>query len=145
MNRQELHKKVRHTMLQLIHEKGYASPLDLFVKLEMISPELVEEWRFGRVPYLERILHGNLAQFSFILAKFRKTAREMGLKESYTAYMKWGKGTKQLLRFSKSGDIKVERHYSTHFVAKKPKVSLSAVSDGQVKAPTGRMEGGTPS
>ncbi|MDQ0194746.1 hypothetical protein [Paenibacillus wynnii] len=116
MNRHELQKKVRHTVHQLIWEKGYASPLDLFLKMEKISPKLVEEWRFGRVPYLERVLHGNLGQFSFIMKEFRKTARELDLKESYTAYMSWGKGTKRPLRFSRSGESQVERHYSTHFV-----------------------------
>ena len=116
MNRQELQKKVRHTVHQLILEKGYASPLDLFLKMEKLSPKLVEEWRFGRVPYLEQVLHGNLAQFSFIMKEFRETAREIGLKESYTAYMTWGKGAKRSLRFSKTGDSQVERHYSTHYV-----------------------------
>lgn len=140
MNRQELQKKVRHTVHQLIHEKGQASPLDLFLKMEKISPKLVEEWRFGRVPYLERVLHGNLAQFSFIMKEFRKTAREMNLKESYTAYISWGKGPKRPLRFSKSGDSHVERHYSTHYFkrkdeikyASKPKLKLlSQISGGE--------------
>ncbi|TFE24719.1 hypothetical protein [Cohnella luojiensis] len=126
MNRQELHIKVRSAVHQLIHEKGYASPLDLFVKMGKISSKLVEEWRFGRVPYLERVLHGNLAQFSFIMAKLRETAREMDLKESYTVYLKWGKGPKCQLRFSKSGDTDVERNYSTHFIVKKPKAPLLA-------------------
>jgi hypothetical protein len=117
LNRQELQKKVRHTVQQLIWEKGYASPLDLFLKMEMVSPKLVEEWRLGRIPYLERVLHGNLGQFSFIMKEFRKTAREINLKESYTAYMSWGKGSKRPLRFSKSGNDQVERHYSTHYVS----------------------------
>ncbi|WP_216625100.1 hypothetical protein [Paenibacillus phytorum] len=30
--------------------------------------------------------------------------------------MSWGKGAKSQLRFSKSGDSQVERHYSTHYV-----------------------------
>jgi hypothetical protein len=127
LNRQELRKKVRNTVHLLIHEKGHASPLDLFLKMEKISPKLVEEWRFGRVPYLERVLNGNLGQISFIMAKFRETAREMGLKESYTAYMRWGKGLKHPLRFSKSGDANVERYYSTHYV--KAKASATVVHE----------------
>lgn len=116
MNRQDLQKKIRHTVHQLIWEKGYASPLDLFLKMEKISPKLVEEWRFGRVPYLERVVRGNLSQFNFILAKLREVARELELKESYTVYMSWGKGQKRPLRFSKSGDSHIERLYSTHYV-----------------------------
>lgn len=120
MNRQELQKKVRYTVHQMIREKGYASPLDLLLKMEKISPKLVEEWRFGRVPYLERVLQGNLSQLNFILTIFRETARDLGLKESHSAYVSWGKGPKRPLRFSKSGNIYTERRYSTHYV-KSPK------------------------
>lgn len=117
---------------QLIWEKGYASTLDLFLKMEKISPKLVEEWRFGRVPYLERVLHGNLGQFSFIMKEFRKTAREMYLKESYKAYMSWGKGPKRPLRFSKSGDSQVEKHYATYYVQppKPEQAQLKPASEG---------------
>ncbi|MBD0383978.1 hypothetical protein [Paenibacillus sedimenti] len=131
MNRQELRTKVRNTVHRLVHEKGYASSIDLFVQMEKISPKLVEEWRFGRVPYLERVLQGNLGQLNYIMAKFKETAKEMGLTPSNTAYMRWGKGPKQPLRFSKSGDANVERHYSTHFVANKNKDSLASQPLGE--------------
>jgi hypothetical protein len=39
LNRQELAKKVRHFMHVLVHVKGYASPLDMFLKLEKNYPE----------------------------------------------------------------------------------------------------------
>lgn len=47
MNRQELQKKVKQTVHQLAFEKGYVSPLDMLLKMEKITPKLVEEWRFG--------------------------------------------------------------------------------------------------
>lgn len=103
----------------LVHVKGYASPLDMFLKLEKITPKLVEEWRFGRVFYLERVLHGNLNQFRFILDTMARTAREMELEPSYTAYRSWGKGPKRPLRFSKSGTPYMEKRYSTHYVRKR--------------------------
>lgn len=121
MNRQELRAKVRRIVDDLVSEKGFVSPLDIFLRLEKITPKLVEEWRFGRIPYLERVLHGNLSQFSFIMLLLREKARESDLKPSYTAYMRWGKGSKRPLRFSKSGDPNVELHYATHFVPNKPK------------------------
>jgi hypothetical protein len=121
MNRQELRSKVRRVVDELVEDKGFISPLEVFLKLGTITPKLVEEWRFGRVPYLERVLHGNLSQFSFIMSTLREIARERNWKPSYTAYMRWGKGSKQLLRFSKSGDPNVEQCYATHFVLGKPK------------------------
>ncbi|MNC18209.1 hypothetical protein D3C75_661060 [compost metagenome] len=121
MNRQDLRKKVRLAVDALISEKGFVSPLDVFVRLGKIAPGMVEEWYCGRVPYLERVLHGNLAQFSFIMSALREKARETDLRPSYTAYMKRGKGPKQPLRFSKSGDPNIEQHYATHFVPNKLK------------------------
>lgn len=116
MNRQELKKKIQQIMPQLIAEKGYASALDLFLKMGKITAKQVEDWRFGRVPCLERVLHGNLAQFSFIMIEFRRTAKQLNLNESHTTYMSWGKGQKRVLRFSKSGDARIECNYSTHYV-----------------------------
>lgn len=36
---------------------------------------------------LERVMHGNLSQFNFILTRLRETARDLELKESSTAYV----------------------------------------------------------
>lgn len=118
----------------MIWETGYASPLDLFLKMEKITPKLVEEWRFGRIPYLERVL--SLGQLSFIMKEFRKMVKEMDLKESYTTYMSWGKGTKRPLRFSKSGDSQVECHYSTRYIKPREveKVKLKP-ADGKLTQP----------
>jgi hypothetical protein len=86
--------------------------------MEKISLAAVKNWRFGRVPFLEREVRGNLSQLNFILNKLREVAERHRVKgyESNTAYMSWGKGTGQPLRFSKSGDAHTERRYSTHFV-----------------------------
>ncbi|ETT72314.1 hypothetical protein C173_14790 [Paenibacillus sp. FSL R7-277] len=122
MNRLELRTKVRHVVNEIVSEKGFVSPLDVFLRIGKITSKLVEEWRFGRVPYLERVLQGNLSQFSFIMSLLRENARELHLKPSYTAYMRWGKGPKRPLRFSKSGDPNVEKHYATHYVPAKQEV-----------------------
>lgn len=129
MNRQELKKKVKQTVHYLVGIKGYASPMDLLLKMEKITPKLVEEWRLGRVPYLERVIHGNLSQLNFILSHFRKVAGELDLKESYTSYKSWGKGPKRRLRFSKSGDHTTEQRYSTHYV--KPEKSTKVINQSQ--------------
>ena len=44
---------------------------------------------------------------------------EAGLKPSRTAYMSWGKGPKQRLRFSKYGTPRIEEMYSTHYIRQK--------------------------
>jgi len=46
----------------------------------------------------------------------KEISREWRLKESWTAYNKYGKGKKARLRFSKSGNEKIEKTYATHYV-----------------------------
>lgn len=117
MNRHNLRKRVWECAGQLVAEKGYVSPVDLLVKMERVTPQQVEDWRFRRIPYLERITAGNLASMNTILLALREFAGSAGLKPSLTAYLSWGKGPKQRLRFSKYGSPAVEEKYATHYVA----------------------------
>jgi len=116
VSRHNLSKRVWECAGQLIAEKGYVSPVDLLVKMERLTPQQVEEWRFRRIPYLERVAIGNLARMNTILLVLREFARSAELKPSLTAYMSWGKGPKQRLRFSKYGSPPVEEMYATHYV-----------------------------
>jgi hypothetical protein len=50
------------------------------------------------------------------MREIRAYAVKNGLKPSWTFYRRWGTEQKIKLRFSKSGDEKVETHYATHFV-----------------------------
>ncbi|MHA6482180.1 hypothetical protein ACX1C1_09820 [Paenibacillus sp. strain BS8-2] len=120
MNRVQLQAKVKQLVHGMIHEKREASPLELLLRMDKITPQLVQEWRAGRVPYLERVVRGNLSQLSYIMSIYRKTAKEMGLQESYRSYTRSGKGPSSPLRFSKTGEPAIEKAYSTHYMKKKP-------------------------
>lgn len=81
-----------------------------------LQPQQVEDWRFKRIPYLELVATGNLTKMNGILLALQEFARSAGLKPSFTAYMSWGKGRKQRLRFSKYGNPHTEEMYATHYV-----------------------------
>jgi len=118
MNRTELKKKIRISSMDLLEKKGYVSPADLLMELDLLSLEGYENWRFGKVPFPEKICRGNLKKLSYIMKELNKFAREQNLKPSWTAYNKWGKGPKKRLQFSKSGDPIIEKGYATHYVKK---------------------------
>lgn len=44
----------------LLREKGFVAPLELFIRMDLLSPESVENWRRGRIAYLERVIRCNL-------------------------------------------------------------------------------------
>jgi len=136
MNRQELTKQVAHYVHVLVYEKGYASPLDILLKLDKLTPKLTEEWRFGRLPYLEKVTAGNLSQLEFILDTMRKTARDMGLKEHVYEYKQWGKGRGRTLRFSKTGNPHIERKYATSY-RKEVKIDAQKSDTTRTSSPGG--------
>jgi hypothetical protein len=76
----------------------------------------VDEWRQGRVDYLERVVVASLGKVSTAMRCFRGWAQARGLNPSETGYVARTRG-RQLLRFSKSGDPGIERAYRTHWVS----------------------------
>jgi hypothetical protein len=109
----------------LLREKGFVAPLELFIRMDLLSPESVENWRRGRIAYLERVIRCNLGKASRILRILRMHAHDLDLKPSLTVYKRWTKGSRPLLRFSKTGDHNIEDAYARHFVSPR-KGSLGA-------------------
>ena len=101
----------------LLQEKGYIAPVDLFMRMGLLFPKSAEDWRRGRIPYLERVIRCNLSKASRILRILRMHAHDLNLKPSPTVYKRWTKGSRPFLRFSKTGDRNLEDAYARHFVA----------------------------
>jgi hypothetical protein len=111
--------RTRRAVSEVLRRQGYVSAVDVFLELGTLTRQDLEDWRFGRVPFLERKLIGGLGKLSTTLREMKRLCGELGLKPSQTAYMKWGKGPKRALRFSKSGKPHVEQAYRTHWVSKR--------------------------
>jgi hypothetical protein len=115
----KLYPAIARAVAAILETNNVVTPVDLLLGLQRISKQHYEDWRFGRVPYLERVCVGSLSTLSAILRLLDHHARAIGLKPSQTVYHKWGKGGKRiLLRFSKTGEPALETAYSRHYVAK---------------------------
>ncbi len=68
------------------------------------------------MPYLERIIDCNLARLTRLLRILRFHAHDLNLVPSVTVYVRSGRGARDRLRFTKSGDAKFEEAYARHFV-----------------------------
>ena len=118
LNTIQLKEKANSVIFGLLKTKGYIAPVDLLMGIDILSKKDYENWRFGRVPYLEKVCGVNLHKLSLIMREFRSFARKNNLRPSWTAYMRWGlKGRKIPLRFSKFGNPEIGKAYSTHFIA----------------------------
>ena len=116
-------------------EGKFVSPIDVLVGLGWLPPARVDEWRQGRVDYLERVMTVNLSKLSTAMRLFRRWARRRGLVPSETAYVARTRDRRSL-RFSKSGEPDLERAYRTHWVS--PELSArkrERLAERQSRAP----------
>ncbi|MBK8257835.1 MAG: hypothetical protein IPK82_34855 [Polyangiaceae bacterium] len=112
----ELYPRIARAVDEILRHGKVVAPVDVFIGMGLLSRKSLEDWRLGRVPFLERVIQCNLGRLGRLLHVLRFHAHDLNLKPSWTAYMRWGKGPKQRLRFTKTGDEKLEEVYATHFV-----------------------------
>jgi len=116
VNNEELRKKVRSAAAEILYTEAVISPVNLLMKIGVLSKKDYEDWRMGRISNLERVCLANLSKLSIAMKELRKFARENNLKPSKTVYKKWGKGKKIFLQFSKYNKPAIEEAYSTHYI-----------------------------
>ena len=124
MNNKELEKKVKQFTSELAYKKGYVCSVDVLLKLGFLTEADYQNWRFGRIPYLEKVCQVNLTKLSAVNKFIRKYSAEWNLEESWTGYNKWGKGPKKRLIFSKTRDNKIEYAYATHYLNKNRMIEI---------------------
>lgn len=108
--------RIERVVADLLANGKVVAPVDVLVGMGLLRREHLDDWRFGRAPYLERVIACNLTRLSRLLRLLRFHAHDLNLKPSATVYMRHGKGPKQRLRFTKTGDPNLELAYATHFV-----------------------------
>jgi hypothetical protein len=116
-------------------ERKFVTAIDVLVGLGWLPPARVEEWRQGRVDYLERVSTVNLTTLSMAMRLFRRWAQGRDLTPSETACVA-RTHDRRSLRFSASGDPDIERAYRTHWVS--PELSArkrERLAERQSRAP----------
>ncbi len=116
MQKENIVGRIHNSIYHNIRNKGYVAPVDVLMDIGVLFKEDHDNWRFGRVDYLERVCRANLKELSVIMKEIRIYAANNNLKPSYTFYHQWGKKKNRGLRFSKSYDENIEQNYATHFV-----------------------------
>lgn len=113
--------KIVKAVDDLLQKERRISPIDLFIKLGLLSINDFEKWRKGQVPYLEKVINCNLSKAGRILQILRFHTHDLNMKPILLPYNnKNGK-----LRCSKTGTKKIEEMYCRHFevIGKKRQIS----------------------
>ncbi len=109
-----LYPRIARAVDRLLARGKVVAPVDVLVGMNLLAPERLEDWRRGRVPYLEKVIDCNLTRLSRFLGILRFHAHDLRLMPSITVYARWGAGPKQRLRFTKTADPKLEEAYARH-------------------------------
>ena len=97
MTEKELIGKVHSAVYHQCQRRGYATPVDVLMEIGVLPKQKYEDWRFGRIDYLERVCTVNLRKLSFIMHQMRVYAQKTGLKHSFCYYKQWGVKKKMLI------------------------------------------------
>jgi len=115
-NRGDIDRRVVRAAEEALAKRKFVTAIDVLVGVGWLEPRRVDEWRQGRVDYLERVTVANLGKISTAMRSFRGWAQARGLKPSETAYVARTRDRRPL-RFSKSGNPEIELGYRTHWVS----------------------------
>jgi hypothetical protein len=104
--------KIVAAVSRILARQRFVAPAELFVEMNLLPAADLENWKRARIPVLERVIRCNLTKAGRILRLLRFHAHDLNLKPSLTVYQHKG----HRLRFSRSGEPKIEQAYSTHLV-----------------------------
>ena len=94
----------------------FVAAVDILVGIGWLDPGAVERWRRGQIDCLEEAVQANPARVSEAMQLFRSWATAKDLLASPTDYVA-RTPRRQMLRFSRSGDVAIEAAYRTHWVS----------------------------
>ena len=108
--------RIERAVAEQLARGNVVTPVTLLVSMGLLRPEHLDDWRKGRVACLEQVVTCSLSRLSRLLRILRMHGHDLNLKPSFTVYNRHGKGPKQRLRFSKTGEPNLETAYATHLV-----------------------------
>src|SRR5262249_1349866 len=92
--------RIERAVATILRTSKIVTPIDVLVSMHLLTLEKVQDWRRGRIPYLERVIDCNLTRLSRLLRILRFHVHDLNLVPSTTDYRRHGKGRKQRLRFT---------------------------------------------
>src|SRR5713226_5035707 len=86
-NQAKLERRVVRAAEVALADQHFVTAIDVLVGIGWLSRPLVDQWRQGRIEYLERVVSANLHKISTAMQLFRHWSERRGLVPSETAYV----------------------------------------------------------
>lgn len=107
--------RVVRAVAKVLSRSDVVAPVDVLIEMGNLTKKNHDAWQQGKVPYLEGVFEGSLSKANRILRIIGFHAHDLNMFSNIAQYHQGGKGNKYTLRFSKSGNRKIEEAYSKHY------------------------------
>ncbi len=107
--------RVVRAIARILARSDEVATVEVLMEMGNLTRQNYDAWRRGQVPYLERVFEGSLSKANRILRIIGFHIHDLNMVPNISTYIKSGKGKKYSLRFSKTGNHKIEETYSKHF------------------------------
>ena len=111
-----LEERVSSAAEAALTDQKYVSPVDVFLRIGWLASSWLKQWERGQIGCLEEGLQVHPQRLSEALTLLRTWAERKGLVPGETEYVA-RTPQRQVLRFSRSGDLAIERLYRTRWVS----------------------------
>src|SRR5262245_21885399 len=115
-NRPPLIERISAAAEACLARQNYVSAVGVFMRIGWLMLDPFKRWQQGRADSLEEGIQTNPARLSEALELLRSWATEKGLTATETPYVA-RTPERQALRFSRTGDPRLEQLYRTHWVS----------------------------
>lgn len=104
--------RVVKAVAKMLAHSDVIAPVEVLMKMGNLSKKNYEAWRRGQVPYLEHVFEGSLSKAERILRIIGFHVHDLNMVPEKSVYHQCGAGKNRILRFTKSGNRKLEEAYS---------------------------------
>jgi hypothetical protein len=115
-NQNQTKERVEQAAEIVLNNQGYVCPIDVLVQMRLLDPVHVQEWKQGKIPYLEDAIYCNADKFVFAMQCFNAWSwlSEKGLEPREIVYYGMTRD-QRALQFTENGGADYERFFRIHY------------------------------
>jgi hypothetical protein len=111
-----LYSRIERAVAAIFANGNIVAPVDVLLRLGLLAPDRLEQWRRGRTVHLEQVIDCIRTRLSRPPRILRFHAHDLKLVPSVAVYASQDTCRSRRLRFTKSGQAAIEEAYARHFV-----------------------------
>ncbi len=112
-----LNDRVVQAAERVLEVKGYVSPIDLLMQMQLLPPSCVRSWEKGAPDCLEPFIQGSAEKLARTFGIFAEWARAKGLAPVHASLRTSGRDQSHELRVTANADPRMEAFFRTYYAA----------------------------